>query len=286
MNQIEITLPKFLYRYFPKDNYTKSIFNRNELFFRNPNEFNDPFDCKPLLTSERDWNQEEYIRFVINLANDSLGRYLNNGEKQSYENGARDKFINSDRNQLCREFNKIIKEHLAKSINEFRILCLSEKYNDILMWSHYADKHRGFVLQFDTEVLLQSFSPRPQEIFYPPEESYPSIKDFNEKGCMNMFLITKSSHWAYEKEWRILMHIEDEDNPEEEGKVYRFEKGLITGIIFGCEMKSPEKTEISEWVREYQPQIIPYDAIKDDNFYHINAMPQLNECGYSPSKIS
>ena len=82
------------------------------------------------------------------------------------------------------------------------------------------------------------------------------------------------------------MHIEDEDNPEEECKVYRFEKGLITGIIFGSEMKKPERTEIAEWVREYQSQTIPYDAIKDDNFYHINTVPQLNECGSSPSKIS
>ena len=245
MNQKNITPPKFLYRYFSfsidKDTYTKSIFEHNELYFRNPNKFNDPFDCKPLLTLERDWNQEEYIKFVMNNARDSKGGDLDNEEKQWYKEEAINAFINLDRNQLSRKFNKIIKKGLAKSINEIRILCLSEKYNDILMWSHYADGHRGFVLQFDTEALLQNFKQRPQKVFYPPVESYPSIKDFNERDCTHMFLITKSSQWEYEEEWRILMHIEDKDNPNEEGKVYKFQKSLIAGIILVCEMKDQKK---------------------------------------------
>lgn len=281
MNQKNITPPKFLYRYFSfsidKDTYTKSIFEHNELYFRNPNKFNDPFDCKALLTLERDWNQEEYIKFVMNNARDSKGGDLDNEEKQWYKEEAINAFINLDRNQLSRKFNKIIKKGLAKSINEIRILCLSEKYNDILMWSHYADGHRGFVLQFDTEALLQNFKQRPQKVFYPPVESYPSIKDFNERDCTHMFLITKSSQWEYEEEWRILMHIEDKDNPNEEGKVYKFEKSLIAGIILGCEMKDPKKEKISEWIREYHPQVKIYDAIKDENFYNIKTAPEINE---------
>ena len=74
------------------------------------------------------------------------------------------------------------------------------------------------------------------------------------------------------------MHIEeDKGNPEKEGEDYKFEKGLITGIILGCEMEDPKKEKISEWIREYQPQIKIYDAIKDDNFYKINTDPEINE---------
>ncbi len=289
MNQKNITPPKFLYRYFPidkytEDKYTERIFKHNELYFRNPNKFNDPFDCKALLTFKRDWNLEEYIKFVKNNAIDSIGRNLNNKEKQSYKEMAIEVFKNSDRNQLNRNFNNTIKEGLAKSINEFRILCLSEKYNDILMWSHYADGHRGFVLQLNTEALLQNFKHPPQKVFYSPEESFPSIKDFNERNHTHMFLITKSSHWEYEGEWRIFM--QDEDNPEKEGKVYKFKNGLITGIILGCEMKNCKKKKISVWIREYQPQIKIYDAIKDDNLYNIKTDPEINEYKYSPSQIS
>lgn len=277
MNQKNKKPPKFLYRYFPMDKYAKCIFKHNKLHFRNPSKFNDPFDCKASLTLKKDWNQEECIKFVMNNATDSIGRNLNNEEKQLCKEKAIKVFKNSDRNQLSRNFNKIIKEGLDKSINEFRILCLGEKYNDILMWSHYAKGHRGFVLQFDTKALLENFKPPPQEVFYPPKESFPSIKDFNERNYTYMFLITKSSHWEYEREWRILMQIEDEDNPEEEGKNYKFKNGLITGIILGCEMKDPNKKKISEWIREYQPQVKIYNAIKDENFYNIKTAPEINE---------
>jgi len=262
MNQKNKKPPKFLYRYF-SDKCTKRIFKHNELYFRNPNKFNDPFDCKALLTLERDWTEEEHIKFVMNNAIDSIGRNLDNEEKKLYKESAI-KVFNSDRNQLSRNINNTIKECLYKSINEFRILCLSRNYNDILMWSHYAEG----------------------EIFYPPNKSFPSVKDFNEKNRVHMFLITKSSQWKYEEEWRILMHIEDKDNPEEKGKVYKFKNGLITGIILGCEMKDPRKEKISEWIREYQPQVKIYDAIKDENFYNIKTDPEINEYKYSPSQIS
>ena len=285
MNQKNKKLPKFLYRYFSRDKYTERIFKHNKLYFRNPNKFNDPFDCKALLTLERDWNQEEYIKFVMNNAIDSIGRNLDNEEKQLYEESAIKVFKNSDKNQLSRNINNPIKECLYKSINEFRILCLSRNYNDILMWSHYAEGHRGFVLQFDTKALLENFKQPPQEVFYPPNKSFPSIKDFNEKNCVHMFLITKSSQWEYEEEWRILMHIEGKDKPEEKGKPYKFKNGLITGIVRGCEMKDSKKEEISEWIREYQPQVKIYDGIKDENFYNIKTYPEINEYKYSPSQI-
>ncbi len=288
MNQKNKKPPKFLYRFFSNkcEKYTEHIFKCNELYFRNPSKFNDPFDCKALLTLKRDCDQEEYVKFVRNNAIDSIGRNLDNEEKQLYKESAIKVFKNSDRNQLSRNINNTIKECLYKSINEFRILCLSRNYNDILMWSHYAEGHRGFVLQFDTKALLENFKQPPQEVVYPPNKSFPSIKDFNEKNCVHMFLITKSSQWEYEEEWRILMHIEYKDNPEEKGKGYKFKNGLITGIILGCEMKDPKKEKISEWIREYQPQVKIYDAIKDENFYNIRTNPEINEYKYLPSQIS
>ena len=111
MNQKNITPHKFLYRYFSIDNHTKCIFEHNELHFRNPNKFNDPFDCKPLLTLERDWNQEEYIKFVMNNARDSKGGDLDNEEKQLYKENARKVFKNIDMNQFSRNVNNTIKEY-------------------------------------------------------------------------------------------------------------------------------------------------------------------------------
>jgi hypothetical protein len=277
MNQGNEKPPKFLYRYLPMDEYTICIFRDNKLHFRNPNKFNDPFDCRALLTSERDLSEEEYAKFLMTCERDSKRRELTCGEKESCKRDAREQFGNTDKKRLMSRINDIIKEELPKSISEFRVLCLSENYNDILMWSHYADGHGGLVLQFDREALSKNF--RLFKVCYPPDKSYPSIKDFNERGGTHVFLITKASQWIYEKEWRILMHIEKGDNREGDGKVYKIEKGLITGIILGCAMQPPKEEKIRRWIHEYQSQPITsiYKAIKDEGFYNIKTDPEINE---------
>ena len=39
---------------------------------------------------------------------------------------------------------------LKATFEEAAILCMSEDWDTILMWSHYADSHKGFVLGLDT----------------------------------------------------------------------------------------------------------------------------------------
>ncbi len=271
MNQ-QKEFPEFLYKYFSKVKYAECIFRHNELYFPNPNTFNDPFDCKPML-SKRDFNEEEYIKFAC-------GECPDNEEEQSCEERARNKYRTYDKNQLVKEFNEIIKKDLEVSIKPFRLLCLSKNYNDILMWSHYADKHHGFVLQFDTKALLKNFKPyRPEEVIYPLGRAYPSIKDYNENNRTHMFLIVKSCQWRYEHEWRILRYVKRKKELEEKGKFYKFKKGLITRIILGCEMKPPQEEKIKRWVREYQPQLIKsiYKAIKDERSYNIRIRKLMNE---------
>lgn len=281
MNRKNEKPPQFLYKYFSiKDKcerkHSRDIFEHNELFFRNPKKFNDPFDCRAMLTL-RDCKEKEYVKFEIGNATDSKGP-LDNRQKQFYKEIAKKRYNNSNKNQLIRNINNIIKKGLDASINQFRVLCLSETYNDILMWSHYAGGHRGFVLQFNTEALKDNFKPQPpQKVFYPKKESFPSIRDFNKRKRMQSFLITKSSHWKYEKEWRILTLIGKGDNPQEEGKVYKFKKGLITGIILGCEMEGPRKKEILEWIRKYRSHVKIHNAIKDKNCYKIKSDPQIKE---------
>ncbi|KNE87154.1 hypothetical protein PSTG_19467, partial [Puccinia striiformis f. sp. tritici PST-78] len=48
---------------------------------------------------------------------------------------------------------------LNKSIG---IFCLSEKPDSELMWSHYADSHQGFVIEFETECSF--FNQRRSEV--------------------------------------------------------------------------------------------------------------------------
>src|SRR5689334_12905182 len=40
--------------------------------------------------------------------------------------------------------------HRRNSVSDYAILSLSKIRNNLLMWAHYCDSHRGFVLGFDS----------------------------------------------------------------------------------------------------------------------------------------
>src|SRR5262249_53331053 len=52
----------------------------------------------------------------------------------------------------------------------FGVLCLSECPDDILLWSHYADSHRGLCLEFDVAGYSEVF-PRLHAVKY--QDEYP-----------------------------------------------------------------------------------------------------------------
>ena len=97
----------------------------------------------------------------------------------------------------------------------FGILSLSRCRDNILMWSHYADSHRGFVVGFDSED--QFFSPATgkavdglRDVEYSktravlPPDGLRSV-NANEMGDWNdNIFFTKSDDWTYEQEMRIL----------------------------------------------------------------------------------
>jgi len=37
------------------------------------------------------------------------------------------------------------------------IFSLSKKYDDELLWAHYANSHKGFCIEYDLEILLKLF---------------------------------------------------------------------------------------------------------------------------------
>jgi len=86
------------------------------------------------------------------------------------------------------------------------ILCLSEVPDSLLMWAHYASSHTGFVVEFDGRHPYFN-SPRT-----PTDDSFRLqrvlYRDTRPSGDLSAvieeFFLVKSSHWAYEREWRIL----------------------------------------------------------------------------------
>src|SRR5690606_22952386 len=91
------------------------------------------------------------------------------------------------------------------------VCCLSRVALDILMWSHYADFHRGFVVEFriPTRGISSDVSPA-MRLLVPQPVKYQLDRPVINFGInwtvehLEAALLTKSKHWAYEQEERVI----------------------------------------------------------------------------------
>jgi hypothetical protein len=125
------------------------------------------------------------------------------------------------------------------------VLCLSEVPDNLLMWAHYADSHRGFVLEMDgahpyfdqredEDDLLRRAAPVVYVATRPQIQPYnPSHREHSQRNTKAIFF-TKGSEWEYEKEWRMVMPLERAADPVL--GLFQFPPDLVTGVIVGCRM--------------------------------------------------
>ena len=73
------------------------------------------------------------------------------------------------------------------------------------MWAHYADGHRGFCLEFDTHTEMFQFArPVKYAATVPRLKAVDIFVDKPASELVDAWLVTKSAHWAYEEEWRVI----------------------------------------------------------------------------------
>ncbi|HEX6901987.1 MAG TPA: DUF2971 domain-containing protein [Thermoanaerobaculia bacterium] len=129
----------------------------------------------------------------------------------------------------------------------YGLYCLSETFDNILMWSHYADNHQGFCLEFSSREPQSSPFPVSWRITYqkdrPIVDTTVTVDDINTDLIVRRGLLTKSLDWAYEKEWRAL---------ETKGTGPRvLPEGLITAVILGAKMKAEDREQLLSWARQH-----------------------------------
>ena len=130
-------IPNYIYRYRTiNDNLIDSLEN-NYLWFSKFKDFNDPFDGRVVMT--KSYTIGEIMLFSIRAKKISLIEA--HIEATTY-------YIN-DISGFCESMN----DSLQKNKDKLKICCFSEVDDNILMWSHYADSHKGLCLEFDTKKI-------------------------------------------------------------------------------------------------------------------------------------
>lgn len=149
---------------------------------------------------------------------------------------------------------QIREQFRSKFGNEVGVVSLSEKPDSLLMWSHYTADHRGFVIEFDgTHNFFWQPRTENDELRHLRRVEYTEERPsgtFLELGAEGLFL-TKSSHWSYEKEWRILFSVDEADrvlNENDEHPIYLKDLPMdaISAVIIGCRASDAIREEIQE----------------------------------------
>lgn len=155
-----------------------------------------------------------------------------------------------------KEFRRILEEcskDWYEFLLKFKVFCVAEEFDNLLMWAHYSENHSGVVIRFKCIEKFDTVLCAATPINYQTETPvYASLDEFvkhltgenriNIEKKTNELIYAKSRHWSYEKEWRCITDREGENNqayvmleilPEE-----------IDGLIMGCKISDKDKEEI------------------------------------------
>lgn len=133
--------------------------------------------------------------------------------------------------EIKQQFSVLSDTAMAKSrkliSEQCRVTCLSEKMDSPLMWSHYANKHYGFCLEYDFTHSMVNRYPDLNlakimllPVIYSEKRPLLSNAILNSKNALQYLktkklpnevienivygLLFKSLDWSYEHEWRII----------------------------------------------------------------------------------
>ncbi|MCA6969225.1 DUF2971 domain-containing protein [Pectobacterium carotovorum] len=227
----------------------------NKIYCSNPADFNDPWDMKPLvkqITNERD--RSEFIT------------YLRNGITE--EKTARFVEENLNNHVWIDEFARdLVLGHWRTLETIFRVYCLTSKPDNLLMWSHYANNHRGICLEFDTKNAVFGSA---WKVEYHDEYPY-TLWDDNYDVMRTA--LTKAKCWAYEGEYRILPKTECVNNflshqlrVNSDNKL-SFPSDALKSVIVGCKANYEE---IFSFIRSIRPDLPVKRAIMQPNRYGLH----------------
>ena len=184
------------------------------------------------------------------------------------------------------------------SLDDLAIMtCFSENNNNTLMWSHYADSHKGFCLEYDLKRIkkdpfeikkhlfpivynekrlirknIESIIEDLKEIRRAMEEQY--MYDGKEllDDLLPLFL-TKGIAWSYEQEWRIIYtkkHLYDIDNKTLSSGNIPF--ACISAVYLGYRIHPEIRNHILDIcsrisTSEYRVEV--YQEVLDEEGYNI-----------------
>lgn len=262
--------PSIVYKYRSWSNiYHQNLLRLNELYLSSPRDFNDPFDCRIPENFYQLDTPEKITEYIDEFMERNTAPMLQAG----LDPAKQVEFLNEKLNNSLAEFQAYNeKETFERQDNNYGVLSLSGRWDSILMWSHYADLHKGYCVGLHEEKIRNSgFFGRGGNVIYASEDDFPII-DPRDQNLMRKALIQthyKSKEWTYEDEYRLTSLLLP--TPTTEDRKRHIPDDFFTEIIIGVQMPEDHKTEIIEIA--LQKNIAVYQAVKVPFKFLIDRVP-------------
>ena len=274
---IKEMMPKSLFRFRAFEKRTLDAFEKDIIYAATADKFNDPYDTLVRYDLE---GIEKWVNTVMNT--ETLGQM-----KTWYAQG-RD-LPKEVKHMLPKEMTDTLKVALSsiEDIKDFEerientrqrmisliemyfpilsetskrystIACFSESIESILMWSHYANSHKGFALEYNFRPILEE--PIKNVGLFPVvySEERLDISDYIAYEFLRIWGIPakmpdiaasiknslwKSDIWAYEKEWRMIDSTPRDITDEKASPIHY----KPVAIYYGQHMSSDDKKKLHE----------------------------------------
>ena len=212
------------YKYKAINDYSEDMLTTGMVYFNKADEFNDPYELQ--LEDSGSYTKTDVINFFMN----------NKANKMSLTDAT------NLANSICAQYPNIgdlAKTELEKTKQHRRdiagIFCVAKSYKNLLMWAHYADSHKGFALEIDVSKLDDKFFPYKVDYTQniPKMEYLKNSSDFIKKWAL-----TKSDHWEYEEERRMII------SDCSKIRKFQFPKDSFTKVFWGINVDRNKRDSI------------------------------------------
>lgn len=204
--------------------------NKRQIYLCDPSKFNDPFELnKNVRRSSIPKEIENQLRlavmaFITGYPQNMVHSMWNENIFREFERWASGAQVNP-----CNIFDEV-----KSRSSGFGVQCFSKEWNIPLSWSHYAEKHKGFSVEYKCHAMtmVSSFAGKMgmYDVLYVSElpEVYLQEIIFFPRGALSKLVATKDVIWSYEKEVRIVHYDKKSDSiPLPDGLEVR---SLIAGL--------------------------------------------------------
>lgn len=219
-----------------KKDWVRQILVEHQLFLPSRKCFNDPFDC--------------LVPSFLQTPATVLKRFVEERVERVSPSAAEDEKVREVLRLMSVDRLEDLHKYLQDEVDRAGVVCFSKVRDDILMWAHYADKHRGLCFEFDGSNNRRFFG-EAQPVEYEDYTPIPIGEDSDRQ--VTRVILTKSKHWSYEREYRIV-------RPGEAGRKAPFPPGLLTGVIFGCMMRDDVRELVRQWAKEGDCHVAFFEA--------------------------